>query len=97
LPAVPSVYGASTARLKMTQTAVTRVTPAASALRYTGVPVIGSHSLSSTISRKPLIFGYLRRLKKNGRRTMRIEYALIALLVAFAGLQAYLVFGAKGI
>ena len=26
-----------------------------------------------------------------------IEYALIALLVAFAGLQAYLVCGAKGI
>ncbi|MGZ5899642.1 MAG: hypothetical protein ACXWK3_07880 [Reyranella sp.] len=53
--------------------------------------------MSNTISRKPLIFGYLRRLKKNGRHTMRIEYALIALLVAFAGLQAYLVFGARGI
>ncbi|MGZ5910755.1 MAG: hypothetical protein ACXWLB_12850 [Reyranella sp.] len=53
--------------------------------------------MSNTISRKPLTFGFLRRLKKNGRHTMRIEYALIALLVAFAGLQAYLVFGARGI
>jgi len=40
---------------------------------------------------------YFRRLKKRGPRDMRIEYALIALLVAFAGLQAYLAFGAKGI
>jgi hypothetical protein len=53
--------------------------------------------LSNTISRKPSIFEYFRRLKKRGQRDMRIEYALIALLVAFAGLQAYLAFGAKGI
>ena len=53
--------------------------------------------MSNTISRKPLIFEYFRRLKKRGQRDMRIEYALIALLVAFAGLQAYLAFGAKGI
>jgi hypothetical protein len=36
-------------------------------------------------------------LKKRGQRDMRIEYALIALQAAFAGLQAYLAFGAKGI
>jgi hypothetical protein len=30
-------------------------------------------------------------------RGMRIEYALIALLIAFATLQAYFAFGAKGI
>jgi hypothetical protein len=59
--------------------------------------VIGSDNLSNTISRKPLIFEYFRRLKKRGQRDMRIEYALIALLVTFAGLQAYLAFGAKGI
>jgi hypothetical protein len=59
--------------------------------------VIGSDNLSNTISRKPLSFEYFRRLKKRGQRDMRIEYALIALLVAFAGLQAYLAFGAKGI
>jgi hypothetical protein len=53
--------------------------------------------LSNTISRKPLIFEYFRRLKKRGQRDMGIEYALIALLVAFAGLQAYLAFGAKSI
>ena len=60
-------------------------------------PVIGSDSLSNAINRKPLTFEYFRRLKKKGQRDMRIEYALIALLVAFAGLQAYLAFGAKGI
>lgn len=59
--------------------------------------MIGSDNLSNTISRKPLNFEYFRRLKKKGQRDMRIEYALIALLVAFAGLQAYLAFGAKGI
>jgi hypothetical protein len=58
---------------------------------------MGSDHLSNTISRKPLSFEYFRRLKKRGQRDMRIEYALIALLVAFAGLQAYLAFGAKGI
>ena len=59
--------------------------------------MIGSDNLSNTISRKPLILEYFRRLKKRGQRDMRIEYALIAFLVAFAGLQAYLAFGAKGI
>ncbi len=59
--------------------------------------MIGSDNLSNTISRKLLSFEYFRRLKKRGQRDMRIEYALIALLVAFAGLQAYLAFGAKGI
>jgi hypothetical protein len=60
-------------------------------------PVIGSYSLSNTVSRKPLTFEYFRRLKKSGQRGMRIEYVLIALLLAFAGLQAYFAFGAKGI
>jgi hypothetical protein len=59
--------------------------------------VLGSDHLSNTISRKPLSVGYFHRLKKRGQRDMRIEYALIAFLVAFAGLQAYLAFGAKGI
>jgi hypothetical protein len=59
--------------------------------------VTGSDNLSNIISRKPSIFEYFRRLKKRGQRDMRIEYVLIALLVAFAGLQAYLAFGAKGI
>jgi len=53
--------------------------------------------LSNTVSRKPLTFEYFRRLKKSGQRGMRIEYVLIALLLAFAGLQAYFAFGAKGI
>jgi hypothetical protein len=44
-----------------------------------------------------LTFEYFRRLKKRGQRSMRIEYALIALLIAFAGFQAYFAFGAKGI
>ena len=57
----------------------------------------GSDNLSNTISRKPSIFEYFRRLKKRGQRGMRIEYALIALLIAFAGLQAYFAFGARGI
>jgi Flp pilus assembly pilin Flp len=42
-----------------------------------------------------LTFEYFRRLKKRGQRDMTIEYALIALLVAFAALQAYFAFGAK--
>jgi hypothetical protein len=46
--------------------------------------------LSNTLSRKP-------SLEKRGQRGGRIEYALIALLLAFAGLQVYFVFGAKGI
>jgi hypothetical protein len=53
--------------------------------------------LSNTISRKLTIFQYFRCLKKRGQRGMRIEYALIALLIAFATLQAYFAFGAKGI
>ena len=53
--------------------------------------------MSNTLSRKPLTFEYFRRLKKRGQRSMRIEYALIALLIAFAGFQAYFAFGAKGI
>jgi hypothetical protein len=59
--------------------------------------VIGSNRLSDTLSRKPLIFGYLRRLKKNAQRAMRLEYVLVALLGAFAGFEAYLFFGARGI
>lgn len=53
--------------------------------------------MSDTLSRKPLIFGYFRRLKKNAQRAMRIEYVLVALLGALAGFEAYLFFGARGI
>jgi hypothetical protein len=59
--------------------------------------VIGSNRLSDTLSRKPLILGYFRRLKKNAQRAMRIEYVLVALLGALAGFEAYLFFGAGGI
>ena len=52
--------------------------------------------MSNTLSRRPLISGFLRRLPKTVRRSLRIEHGLIALLIAFAALQAYLVFGAKG-
>jgi len=48
--------------------------------------------MSNIISRKPLIFEFVRHLKKSGQRGIRIEYALVALLLAFAGLQAYFVF-----
>ncbi|MGZ5898404.1 MAG: hypothetical protein ACXWK3_01605 [Reyranella sp.] len=51
----------------------------------------------NTISRKPLAFEYFHRSKKRGQRSMRIEFALVALLIAFAALQAYFAFGAKGI
>jgi tetrahydromethanopterin S-methyltransferase subunit G len=53
--------------------------------------------LSNAISRKALTFEYFRRLKKRGQRDMGIEYALVALLLAFASAQAYFAFGAKGI
>jgi hypothetical protein len=53
--------------------------------------------MSNIISRKPLIFEFVRRLKKSGPRGIRIEYALVALLLASAGLQAYFVFGTKGL
>src|SRR4029077_662191 len=44
------------------------------------LPVIASDSLNA-ISRKPLAFEYIRRLKKNGQRGRAIEYVLIALLI----------------
>jgi hypothetical protein len=47
----------------------------------------------NAISRKPLTFEFLRRLKKSGQRGRVIEYMLIALLIAFAALQAFFVFG----
>jgi hypothetical protein len=53
--------------------------------------------LSNILGRKPLTFEHFQRLKKRGQRGLRIEYALIALLLALAGLQAYFAFGAKGI
>jgi Flp pilus assembly pilin Flp len=53
--------------------------------------------LSNPINRKPSTFEYFRRLKKRGQRGMRIEYALIALLIAFAALQAFFVFGPRAI
>ena len=51
----------------------------------------------NAISRKPQTFEFLRRLKKNGRRGMAIEYTLIALLLAFAALQAFFAMGLKAI
>ena len=48
--------------------------------------------MSNIISRKPLNFEFVRRLKKSGHRGIRIESALVTLLLAFAGLQAYFVF-----
>jgi hypothetical protein len=47
------------------------------------------------ISRKPLTFEYLRRLKKRGQRGFAIEYTLIALMLAFAAFQVLLAVGAK--
>jgi hypothetical protein len=60
------------------------------------LPFVGSDSLNA-ISRKPLTFEYIRRLKKNGQRGRAIEYMLIALLIAFAALQAFFVFGPRAI
>jgi hypothetical protein len=57
---------------------------------------IGSDSLNA-ISRKPLTFEFFRRLKKNGHRSMAIEYTLIALLMTFAALQAFFAVGLKAI
>jgi Flp pilus assembly pilin Flp len=51
----------------------------------------------NAISRKPLAFEYFRRLKKNGQRGRAIEYTLIALLITFAGLQAFFAVGLKAI
>ena len=48
--------------------------------------------MSNIISRKPLIFGFVRRSKKSGQRGIRIESALVMLLLAFAALQASLLF-----
>ena len=53
--------------------------------------------MSNIISRKPLIFEFVPRLKKSGQRGIRIEYALVALLLAFAGLQASLLFHPYGL
>jgi hypothetical protein len=53
--------------------------------------------LSNTISHKLSTFEYFRRLKKSGHRGRTIEYTLIALLIAFAALQAFFVFGPKAI
>jgi hypothetical protein len=58
--------------------------------------VTGSDSLNA-ISRKPLTFEYFPRLKKSGQRGKAIEYTLIALLVAFAALQAFFAVGLKAI
>jgi hypothetical protein len=59
-------------------------------------PAIGSDSLNA-ISRKSLTFEFFRRLKKNGRRSMAIEYVLIALLITFAALQAFFIFGPRAV
>ena len=42
-------------------------------------------------------FEYFRRLKKTGQRGRAIEYTLIALLITFAALQAFLAVGLKAI
>jgi hypothetical protein len=51
----------------------------------------------NAIGRKPLTFEYFRRLKKGGQRGKTIEYTLIALLIAFAALQAFFAVGLKAI
>jgi Flp pilus assembly pilin Flp len=51
----------------------------------------------NAISRKPLAFEYIRRLKKNGQRGRAIEYVLIALLITFTALQAFFAVGLKAI
>ena len=53
--------------------------------------------MSNAINRKPLGFDYFRRLKKSWRRGRAIEYALIALLIAFTAFQVVLAVGAKAI
>jgi Flp pilus assembly pilin Flp len=53
--------------------------------------------LSNAINRKPLGFDYSRRLKKSWRSGRAIEYALIALLIAFTAFQVLLAVGAKAI
>jgi len=57
----------------------------------------GCNNLSNAINRKPLGFDYFRRLKKSWRRGRAIEYALIALLIAFTAFQVVLAVGAKAI
>jgi hypothetical protein len=56
---------------------------------------IGGDSLWNIVNRKPLSFGYLRRLKKSRRHRLTIEYTLIALMVAFAAFQVLLAVGAR--
>jgi Flp pilus assembly pilin Flp len=51
----------------------------------------------NAISRKPPTLAFLRRLKKNGQRGMAIEFTLIALLLAFAAIQAFFAVGLKAI
>jgi|HubBroStandDraft_6_1064221.scaffolds.fasta_scaffold312443_2 hypothetical protein len=53
--------------------------------------------LSNTLGRKRLTLEYFRRLKERGPRGRVIEFALIALLIAFAALQAFFVFGPRAI
>jgi len=57
----------------------------------------GGNNVSNAINRKPLGFDYFRRLKKSWRRGRAIEYALIALLIAFTAFQVVLAVGAKAI
>jgi Flp pilus assembly pilin Flp len=51
----------------------------------------------NALSRKPLAFEYIRRLKKNGQRGKAIEYTLIALLITFAALQGFFSVGLRAI
>ena len=62
------------------------------AIHYKVSPAFGSDRMSNIISRKPLIFEFVRRSKKSGQRGIRIESALVMLLLAFAALQASLLF-----
>ena len=51
----------------------------------------------NAFSRKRPTFEFSRRLIKNGHRSMAIEYTLIALLLTFAALQAFIAVGLKAI
>jgi hypothetical protein len=74
-----------------------RVTPSASTLQYKTLTSYGRDGLSNTLGRKRLTLEYFRRLKERGPRGRVIEFTLIALLIAFAALQAFFVFGPRAI
>ena len=57
----------------------------------------GRDGLSNTLGRKRLTLEYFRRLKEGGPRGRVIEFALIALLITFAALQAFFAVGLRAI